>query len=81
MRVNFNDPDLGHPRTAPLEDNGEGIGAENFHTRSQSASHSGGWLKEALKQEETKVWDQYVARWPLPPLLFFPKYFHNSLTE
>ena len=45
------------------------------------ASHSGGWLKETLKQEEKKDWDQYVARWLLPLLLFFSKCLHNSLIE
>ena len=43
------------------------------------AAHSGGWLKEALKQEETKDWNQYMGRWPLPYLLSFTKSFHKSL--
>lgn len=81
-KVHFNDPDLGHPRTAPLEGRGH-WGREASYEVSISnkvVAHSGGWLKEVLKQEETKDWNQYVGRWPLPHLLSLTKCFNNSLS-
>lgn len=45
----------------------------------KALAHSGGWLKEVLKQEETKDWNQYMGRWPLPYLLSFTKSFNKSL--
>lgn len=51
MRVHCNDPDLGHPRTAPWRTMGRALGQRTFTQVSisdEATSHSGGWLREAL---------------------------------